>query len=237
MNKYEAISSEIRRRIKERVYPIDQPIPDEISLAKEFHCSRMTMKRALDILVVEGLLYRKRGHGTFIVQSAIQNGRVNVMSDQITGLTNMIKDKKITSKIIKFEVLFPSKDVAEHLAIDMKTAVYYLIRLRLVDGEPYVIEKTFMPAHLIPGVTDEVLQGSIYDYITQKQGLSIAGSHRIIRACKPNELDQAQLACQPDDPILEVEHVGFLNNGIPFEYSFSRHRYDKFEVTTINMRR
>jgi len=62
----------------------------------------------------------------------------------------------------------------------------------------------------------------------------MAGSHRIIRACKSEKLDQEHLECLPDDPILEVEHVGFLNNGVPFEYSFSRHRYDKFEVTTVN---
>uniref|UniRef100_UPI0030C88A4E GntR family transcriptional regulator n=1 Tax=Enterococcus faecium TaxID=1352 RepID=UPI0030C88A4E len=78
MNKYESIYLEIRKRILEGYYVLDQKIPDEISLAREFNCSRMTMKRALDILVREGLLYRKRGHGTFIVQSAIQNGRVNV---------------------------------------------------------------------------------------------------------------------------------------------------------------
>ncbi|WP_042463452.1 GntR family transcriptional regulator [Neobacillus dielmonensis] len=235
MTKYEAISSEIRNRIRDGVYPIDQPIPDEISLSKEFGCSRMTMKRALDILGTEGLLYRKRGHGTFIVQSAIQNNRVNVVGTESLGLTRLLKNHIITSQVISFDIQFPSEEVAAHLAIDMKSPVYYLIRLRIVDGEPYVMEKTYMPALLIPGIDDEVLNGSIYQYITEKLGLTLAGSHRKIRACKSDELDQQYLACLPDDPILEVEHVGFLNNGVPFEYSFSRHRYDKFEVTTVNM--
>jgi len=235
MNKYESISSEVRHRIKNREYPIDQPIPDEISLAKEFGCSRMTMKRALDLLVVEGLLYRKRGHGTFIVQSAINKSKVNVATNQsLLGLSNLLKEKSVTSKVIKFEVQFPTEEVAMHLAIDEKTPVYYLIRLRLVDGEPYVMEKTYMPTTLIPGIKDEVLYGSVYKYIQEDLGLKIAGSHRIIRACKSDQLDQEHLECLPDDPILEVEHVGFLNNGVPFEYSFSRHRYDKFEVTTVN---
>lgn len=234
MNKYESISLEVRQRIINREYPIDQPIPDEISLAKEFGCSRMTMKRALDLLVVEGLLYRKRGHGTFIVQSAINKSKVNVASHQSLGLSNLLKDENITSKVIKFEVQFPKEEVAMHLAIDEKTPVYYIIRLRLVDGEPYVMEKTYMPTTLIPGIKDEVLQGSVYRYIKEDLGLTMAGSHRIIRACKSDQLDQEHLECSSDDPILEVEHVGFLNNGVPFEYSFSRHRYDKFEVTTVN---
>ncbi|NHM29460.1 GntR family transcriptional regulator [Neobacillus terrae] len=237
MNKYEAISAEMRNRIKEKKYSIDQPIPDEISLANEFGCSRMTMKRALDILVMEGLLYRKRGHGTFIVRSAIQNSRVKVASNEAMGLTNLLKNKNITSKVINFEVQFPSLEVAEHLAIDTNSPVYYLVRVRLVDREPYVIEKTYMPTKLIPGINDEILNGSIYEHITDNLGLTIAGSQRKIRASKSDGLDQKHLECENDDPILEIEHVGFLNNGVPFEYSFSRHRYDKFEVTTVNPRK
>nr|WP_263324639.1 GntR family transcriptional regulator [Neobacillus sp. Marseille-Q6967] len=237
MPKYEAISSEIRKRIKERYYSSDQPIPDEISLAKEFNCSRMTMKKALDILVMEGLLYRKRGHGTFIIQSAINDNRVSVESKEIIGLTQLLSNKIVTSKTIKFDVQFPSEEVAAHLGIDMKTPVYNIIRLRLVDDEPYVLEHTYMPTTLIPGINDDVLNSSIYTYIRDCLGLTIAGSHRKIRACKSEPLDQEYLVCLPDDPILEVENVGFLNNGVPFEYSFSRHRYDKFEVTTINLKR
>ncbi|WP_026692349.1 GntR family transcriptional regulator [Peribacillus kribbensis] len=236
MNKYEAISAEMRHRIKEKHYNPDQPIPDEKSLAKEFECSRMTMKRALDILVMEGLLYRKRGHGTFIVQSAIRDSRVNVVSNEVLGLSRLITDKTITSKVVTFEVQFPTEEVAVHLAIDTKTPVYYLVRLRLVEGEPYVLEKTYMPTNMIPGLNDEILHSSIYEYILKELELTIAGSHRKIRACKSDELDQEHLECKHDDPILEVEHVGFLNNGVPFEYSFSRHRYDKFEVTTVNVR-
>nr|WP_263325216.1 GntR family transcriptional regulator [Neobacillus sp. Marseille-Q6967] len=238
MIKYEFISVEMRQRIQEGHYPVDQPIPDEITLAKEFQCSRMTMKRALDILVLEGLLYRKRGHGTFIVKSAIQNSRVNVnVVGNALGFTNLLKGQEITSKLIKFEVQFPSEEVAAHLAIDLKTPVYYIIRLRSVDGEPHVMEKTYMPATVTPGINDDILKGSIYEYITSRLGLTIAGSHRKIRACKSDVLDMEHLECLKEDPILEVEHVGFLNNGVPFEYSFSRHRYDKFEVTTVNMKR
>jgi GntR family transcriptional regulator len=237
MTKYEVISSEMRKRIKDHFYPIDQPIPDEISLTKEFQCSRMTMKRALDILALEGLLYRKRGHGTFIVQSAINNNKVNVESEEVIGLTKLLRNKKVTSKVIRFDVQFPSEEVAAHLGIDTETPVYFIIRLRLVDGQPYVLEKTYMPTTIIPGINDAVLMGSIYRYIEEDLGLTIAGSHRKIRACKSDELDQKSLDCLHDDPILEVEHVAFLNNGVPFEYSFSRHRYDKFEVTTINTRR
>lgn len=236
MVKYQKISNEMRKRIADGYYTSDQPIPDEISLAKEFGCSRMTMKRALDILVSEGVLFRKRGHGTFIVKSCMQN-TINVGDRETLGLSNLLKGKDVTSKIIKFEVKFPSEEVAEQLSIDSTTPVYEVIRLRNVDQEPYVIEHTYMPTTLLPGINEKVLLSSVYNYITETLGLTIAGSHRKIRASKPTELDMNYLECAPDDPVLEVEAVGYFNNGIPFEYSFSRHRYDKFVFTTVNIRR
>ncbi|WP_340373485.1 GntR family transcriptional regulator [Peribacillus sp. FSL E2-0218] len=237
MNKYEQISIEIRKRIKQGFYRTDQPIPDEITLAKEFECSRMTMKRGLDILVEEGLLFRKRGHGTFIVQSPVNDEKVNVISEETLGLSNVLPNRKVSSTLIAFDVQFPEKEVADQLAISEDTPVYHIIRLRNVDNEPYVIEKTYMPVSTIQGITERVLQASIYNYIHETLELKIGGAHRKIRADKPNELDQIHLGCLPDDPILEVEQVGYLNNGLPFEYSFSRHRYDKFVFTTVTIRK
>lgn len=239
MIKYQQISDEMRKRLLDEYYPTDQPIPDEISLAKQFGCSRMTMKRALDILVMEGYLYRKRGHGTFIVKSAIQKNKVNVVGNDTLGLSHLLKGKgqEIKSKVLQFEVKFPTQEIASHLSIDLDTPIYDIIRLRIVENEPYVIEQTYMPTTIIPGINEKILHSSIYNYITTTLELTIAGTHKKIRACKPNQMDQTHLDCREDDPILEVEQVVYLNNGMPFEYSFSRHRYDKFEFTTVNIRR
>ncbi|MFJ5964968.1 GntR family transcriptional regulator [Bacillus sp. NPDC093026] len=235
MAKYELISEEIRKRIGSAFYPEDEPIPDENTLAAEFQCSRMTMKRALDILVAEGLLFRKRGHGTFIVKTALNQSAVNVSGQENKGLTKVMADKKVTSQIIRFDVHFPSKEVAAHLSIEPNTPVYDIIRLRLVEEEPYVLEKTFMPVNVIKEIDEEVLKGSVYEYITSTLHLKIAGAHKKIRAAKSDGLDQLYLGCEQNDPVLEVEQVAYLNIGRPFEYSFSRHRYDKFVFSTVEI--
>jgi GntR family transcriptional regulator len=236
MNKYETISNEMRTRIKTNYYPKDQPIPDEYSLAQEFNCSRVTMKRALDILVMEGLLYRKRGHGTFIIQPPIEDNKVNVISEGNFGLS-ALAGQEVKSQVITFEIQFPSEFVANQLRIDRDTPVYHIIRLRIVHNEPYVIEETYMPANLIPGINEQVLLSSIYTHIREKLDLKMGGAHRKIRADKSNPLDQKYLGCKADDPILEVEQVAFLITGIPFEYSFSRHHYNKFVFTTVTVNR
>ena len=60
------------------------------------------MKRALDLLVDEGLLYRKRGHGTFIIKSAIQANHVNVVDTQNIGLSKLMGSQELKSDIIQF---------------------------------------------------------------------------------------------------------------------------------------
>lgn len=235
--KYSDIANEMRRRIQMDEYDPDQPITDEISLTKEFSCSRMTVKKALDILVMEGLLYRKRGHGTFIVKSVKEKNLVNVLDNENVGLTKTVGREHVESDIIAFEIQFPTEDVAAHLSIDLQTPIYHIIRLRKVNGEPYVLEKTYMPSAIIKDLTEIVLKGSVYDHITEKLGLTIGGSHRKIRADKPKDLDQQYLHCAADDPVLEMEQVAYLNTGIPFEYSFARHRYDKFVFKTVIIKR
>lgn len=237
ISKYRSISAEIKRRIQEKEYTQNGPIPDELTLALEFGCSRMTMKRALDLLVDKGILFRKRGHGTFIIKSAIQTNRVDVADTQNIGLSKLIGSQKLASDIIQFQVRFPDQVIQEHLAIEQNSPVYDIVRARYVGGSPYVIEQTFMPVHVIPGLTEEVLKSSVYGFISEKLGLSIGGAHKKIRADKPNKQDEQYLHCSPGDPIIEVEQVAYLNTGIPFEYSFSRHRYDRFEFTSVTIRK
>ncbi|TWN13709.1 HTH-type transcriptional regulator GmuR [Bacillus licheniformis] len=94
-----------------------------------------------------------------------------------------------------------------------------------------------MPSNVISELNEDVLHGSVYRHITETLKLTIAGSHRKIRADKSSALDREYLECAPDDPVLEVEQVAFLNTGEPFEYSFARHRYDKFVFSSVHIRK
>ena len=233
--KYQVISEEIRHRIESGFYPLDQPLPDEHSLVEEFSCSRMTVKRALDVLASEGIIFRKRGHDTFIVQSSFQSDYIHVGTNETLGFTSLMKDKQVTSKLILFDMIAPTPEVASYLAISEDTPVYHHIRVRCVDDNPHVIEETYMPTPLIPGITPAILKASVYAYMEKELGLKIAGSRRRIRAEQATARDREELGLAENEPVLVIEQVAYLNTGIAFEYSFARHRFDKFEITTVNI--
>ena len=236
MIKYEMIANKIRQRIQDGVYLADSLIPDQVSLAKEFKVSRMTVKKAMDVLAFEGLIFRKRGSGTYVKKTALKNG-LNANLMEYEGLTQQLSGHEVKSQVISFTVEFPDDFIKETLMLDKHDPVYKIIRLRIVNGDPYIIEHTFMSVNCIPGLSEEALDTSVYQYIHNELGLQFGGAYRKIHAAKSSEYDQEYLGCAVDDPVLEVEQVVHLEDGTPFEYSRSRNRYDKRSYTVVDLQK
>lgn len=229
MSKYEEIADIIRTRISDCTYPVDSKLPTQSDLAKEFGVSRMTVKKAIEMLTIEGLVISKQGNGTKVLNSSFWDKEDSKFRlNNYNGLSNDLKDdpRQLTSQIIEFMVEFPNAEMAERLQVEESTPVYKIIRLRLLDGEPYALEHTYMACDLVPGLDDSILLASVYDYLWNTLELKFAGSYRHITAEKPDHYDKDYLACKDDDPILQVEQVVYLENGRPIEYSRTRNRYD-----------
>ena len=73
MAKYKDIADDIREKIKNQEYTFGQKLPYEYVLCMSYHCNKETMKKALDILVKEGLIIRRRGAGTFVKDTIVQS--------------------------------------------------------------------------------------------------------------------------------------------------------------------
>ena len=240
MAKYEEIASVLRDRIADGVYGEDSMLPTQAELAKEFGASRMTVKKAIEILIIEGLIYSKQGNGTKVLNSSFWNKRDSkVRLNNFNGLSSDLADdsRKITSQVIEFSVEFPSKEIAECLQVEESSPVYKIIRLRLLDGSPYVIEHTYMPCDLVPSLDEKVLLASVYDYLLHKLNLKFAGGYRNITAERPDNYDQQYLNCSASDPVLQVEQVVYLGNGRPIEYSRIRNRFDTKGYSLLDVKK
>ena len=235
MIKYEKIAADIKEGILSGEYKPNQQLPFEKTLCQKYDVSKMTVKKALDLLVAEGLIVKRRGAGTFIKDITEDEIERIVEKKQFLGLTHAKLGHKVTSDILDFKIVNASKEVSNILKIEDDEFVYLIHRVRFVDNEAIVIEKTYIPLNLAPGIKLVNVKGSIYGYIKDKLNLKIQSAHSIIRAQKSDNLDQKYLKLNSDEPVIEVERVAYLENGKVFEYSFCRHRYDKFEFKTITV--
>ena len=230
MEKYKIIANSIRKRIIKGDYVSDQKLPSEKEIGDEFVASKLTVKKALDILVGEGLIIKRRGAGTFVKSLSVDEMERLIVDNQMRGTTAFNPDKKVTSKVLSFSVVQASQLVSRKLNLVEASPVYEIYRVRLVDGSPSVIEKTYMPLDVISCLTKKNVEGSIYEYIEEKLGLKIESGHRTITVRKAADFEADELALEYGDPVGIAEQIGYLNTGVQFEYSISVHRYDQFSV-------
>lgn len=227
MLKYEEIATILKERIQKEIYPPDSFLPKQTELVSEFGVSRMTIKKAINILALEGLVYSQRGSGTKVLNHPFVDKNLSYLSEY-NGLSNDFahSESTLTSEAISFNVEFPDQTVQERLMLSDTQPVYNILRLRLVDGDPFVLEHTYMPVDLVPGLSTAHIESSIYNYLKTELNLKIAGAYRTISADKSCLTDQKHLNCSTDDPVLAVQQVIYLKDGRPLEYSTSRSRFD-----------
>ncbi len=224
MSEYEKIAREIKKKIMDGTFPADEKLPKQTELAALFQTSRVTIHRAFQILKTESFILTQKGVGSFAKKTESDHD-VNI--EEYIGLTKKMKPTSLVrSKIISFHLRFPDEREQEKLHLKKEEPVYDIIRLRLINEEPFVLEYTIMPIHVISMVSEEVLLNSIYEHIENTLHLTIGGAVRRIRADKPDAYDNKFLNCQNNIPVLEVEQIVSLDNGTPFEYSQSRYRSD-----------
>ncbi|WP_332237268.1 GntR family transcriptional regulator [Sporolactobacillus sp. KGMB 08714] len=235
--RYQFVADEIRRRIVTGKYPAKSLIPDQNTLAEEFHVSRMTVKKALDGLAREGFIYKQSGLGTYVLGIVpLQTISRDSPAGAIDGLTKQLGEDRVTSDIISFDVGFPNADIQKKLDLTVNRPVYDIIRLRRVENDPFILEHTYMPVELVPGLTENILKGSIYSYLHHSLNLKFGGAYRKIHASLATPFDMKYLEAGEHDPILEVEEIVWLNNGKNIEYSTARNRYDTRSYTVLDIR-
>lgn len=237
--KYQSIAQDIHQTIEDGSLKPNDKLPTVVELCDLYHVSKITVKRAIDLLTEQGLVISKRGSGTY-VKNAKDHSTDNFMftrSDRARGFTVEHGDlgKEISSVVYDFSIVNPPEDVAKHLGISPDDFTYRHCRVRCLDGVPIVIEYTYMPLELIPGLKKSVLYKSVYSYISDKLGLKISSFHRIIRAIPATDEEAERLDTAPGAPLLELEQVGFLDDGSAFEYSRSRNVGSRSELRDVNV--
>ncbi len=153
---YKSIADRLRLRLNSSDYNIGSPLPGEKALAKEFGVARMTIRKALDLLVSWGLVERRHGSGTFVARKDVHHETTN-----LTGLVEVLRQqgKEVQSKVLQFEVMPAPPAIASQLRIQVDERIYFSRRVRYVDGKPLMLEDSFMPVKLFRNLSRRISKG------------------------------------------------------------------------------
>lgn len=235
MNKprYLQIADLLIDRITSGELPAGSMLPTEGELQSEFDVSRVTIRKAMQLLVDKDLLFRQRGSGTYVKAPKAKHNAL-----QLTGFVEEVsaQGKTPSSKIITFELMECNEMVAEKLSLLPGDEVYSIQRLRMIDDEPEVLEHTFLPVSLFPDLSIKAMRCSKYDYIEKTKGLKIKLSRQSV---KPEILTKAiadELNIDVSQPVIRVDSVGELESGQVFEYTIHYFRVNQYSFDYVAYR-
>lgn len=236
MTKYEDIAYTIRDRIRTGIYEPNTLLPNQSEFVEEFEVSRMTIKKALNLLISEGLINSLRGSGTRVMSPSLWGRNVTTLDKMEFDKLQLPEDQyeNLSFELLKFEVQFPQATTQKQLLIAKEQPVYYLKRRYSLNDQPYVYEELYIPVFLVPELTESTIEHSIYQHIANTLKLSIGGTNKNIYADFANEDDHLYLTCAENQPILVTEQVTYLKDGKPVEYSICRSAGKQRCITSVS---
>ena len=225
---YQKLQQALREAIQNRVLAPDEALPPERDLAEEFKVSRITVRKALDGLVAEGLLTRRQGAGTFVSARVEKN---------FSKLTSFTEDMISRGRVPRSEWLNRAEAAATPeesmvLGLSPGTPVYRFHRIRFADNEPMALEYSTVPGFSLPSA--EAVGASLYEALDAAGRKPVRALQRL-RAVLFTPEQAALLTVRPGAPGLLIERRGFLKDGRAVEFTQSYYRGDAYDfVAELN---
>jgi GntR family transcriptional regulator len=219
---YRQIEDALRNAIDAGILKPQEAIPAERDLAADFQVSRITVRKALDALVSEGLLTRRQGAGTFVA------GRVE---KQFAKLSSFSEDMVARGRTVRSEWLLRgeglvSPDEALTLALRPGSAVYRLHRIRFADELPMALEYSTIPGFGLDG--PESVANSLYAALETRGNRPVRALQRL-RAILFDRDQAALLGIEAGAAGLLIDRRGFLDDGRVIEATRSFYRGDAYD--------
>ena len=231
---YRNVMRDIKQNILKGNYE-GMRLPDERSLAAKYEVSRSSMKRALGLLAQQGIVFKKRGSGTFVNPLYLKNQALFSYEGSNIGLTDSFRvpGKKQNIKLLNFQVIKASSEIAQDLFLNENDFVYEFKRLRLLEEQPFLIETGYLPIKIMPELKPETLQSSLFNYLEDEQSKTVTKAFLNITVEPSNAEDQKQMHLKENEPVGVMEGIFFLDDGTPFEVSNMRVHYHYMNFNTF----
>lgn len=217
----------LRDRINSLEYKVGDIFPSEQKLAITLNISRNTLRKAMTVLVDEGLLEKRHGSGTYIRNKNIQP---NISALKSFSENAQQAGKNCTSKVLKFMVIKSNADISAQLRINVGDQVYYIRRLRFIEDKPVQLEDTWMSVALFPDLSLRDMVNSKFAYIELNCGMTIAGCYETFMPIIPDKEIANLLNISLREPALQLTTQAIDINGVHLDYSLLTSNVHEFRV-------
>lgn len=205
----------------------NEKILSEREICKKYDVSRTTVRQTLREMEREGYINIKHGKGAFVAP--------NKFNQNLQGFYSFTEEmKKLgkvpSSRVVKFEIMTCSKEIAKKMKLEEEELVYKFTRLRLANEEKMMIETTHVPYNLFPGITYEDLNKTpLYDIFRERFNTVVEYAEEVFVPVLTNEEEAEKLSISVGSPSLKITRYAYNSNNKVIEYTVSIARGDKFK--------
>jgi GntR family transcriptional regulator len=202
-------------------------VPPERELSAAWGVARMTLRRALDELVGEGVIVRQQGRGTFVARPRMAR-HLSIKS----FTEEMRKQGRVpSSRVLDFRRVRAGIRQARQLRLPVGDPIVRFTRLRLADGEPIGLETTCVAASRVPGLQEPDLAGSWYELLATKYSIRIAQGSSMIEPANLTEREATLLQTTPGRPAFRIETSTYGDSGGVIDFEVDLYRGDRYRLT------
>ncbi|SHN43288.1 GntR family transcriptional regulator [Cryptosporangium aurantiacum] len=230
---HRTVAAELRRRIHSGHLPIGASLPSEAELCREFAASRGPVRQALAALREEGLIGGGQGKRPVVLDAVPAQPFESFLSfTRRAEITGHVPGQRLQ------EIALRRVDpvVAGALQIEPDALAVQLLRLRLLDGRPAMLERmTYVEQVGRPLLSADLNAGSIYAFLSAR-GVDLHAARHTFDAVAADATDSALLDVPVGAPLLRERRLTTDSGGVPIEWSDDRYRPDIATVTVTNHR-
>ena len=219
---YQQLQRALRQAIETRVLAPDDALPPERDLAIDFNVSRITVRKAIDGLVSDGLLLRRQGSGTFV------RARVEKNFSKLTSFSEDMRARGRSPRSVWLRKSTGTVTPEEALTLRSSpgTPVYRFHRIRFADDAPMALEYATILASCLPAI--DAVESSLYAALERAGNRPVRALQRL-RAVLFSAEQAELLQARESDAGLLVERLGFLQDGRAMEFTQSYYRGDIYD--------
>ncbi|MEO6061066.1 MAG: GntR family transcriptional regulator [Thermoflexales bacterium] len=223
---YEQLEDLLRHRIATGQLKPGDRFPSEYELVDAFQISRMTVRRALDRLALDGLIVRRPGKGAFVSRGKLD---VNPTTAFSFSIAMQALGHRVGTRVIEQRIMVSPLDVARDLGLAEGAPVILINRVRYVDDQAAVIAKSYLPTQVYEGILNKDLRTTpLSQLMEQVSGLSIARTEDSFESALIRYDEAGLLSVRENSPVLLVRGVAYTASGLAVRSTKSVYRGDLF---------
>ncbi|QTQ12633.1 GntR family transcriptional regulator [Treponema parvum] len=217
-------------KIKNGEYPPGTLLPTETEIMEQYKISRITVRKAMDMLLNDGLIVKKRGYGT-----CVQNKKVEQTMQRVLHFSEEMRKKgiKTYTKMIHNEVISATMQIAKALNLPEGTKLAHVYRLRYANDIPMCIESAYLELASCPDVPNHDFSvESLRKFLKDTYNIQWAHARQKIFAINANSKLAKQLDIPHNNALIFIERVSYTEDGRPGEFLQGYYRGDSYYLTT-----